>query len=109
MTALTPEQYRALANEYAGVFMEGQYGYETPIPAALRTAADQLEAVHRWNWRHEGTFADDELEAILTTGTAPQEDRVDCGVVSLDDWGYPPTFCTKTAGHDGVHNKHGRV
>jgi len=92
MTALTPQQMRELADEarreLTGVILaaENEYGFDPSHPeqalldvsvAALRTAADQLEAVQAVLDRAEAENAahlyPDEFTAILTADTAPQE------------------------------------
>lgn len=76
MTTLTPEQMRALA--------EDMHGYRTPVDtivaaqSALRSAADQLEALQRLSdsWKREGVTPDFWIElnrALRTGGTAPQD------------------------------------
>lgn len=64
MTAFTPQQMRELSE--LGWMPDDQ------VRAALRTAADQLEAVGAWNWRHEGLFVNQDVESILTADTASE-------------------------------------
>lgn len=66
MTATTPEQMRALADQ-----VKNYWPPRAEIQAALRAAADQLEAVRRWNHRDGYHLADRELDAILAGDTAP--------------------------------------
>lgn len=84
MTAPTPEQMRALATELDALAMLtlGTALWHTvhEAKAALRAAADQLEAVERWLWMQNGHLpgvAIEELSAILNADTAPQENRDD--------------------------------
>lgn len=81
MTAPTPEQMRALAEdvlERVAADRDGDLDFADRIMTALRTAADQLEAVqelHRWLRKNIGSPA---LHARLdqfTADTAPQGDR----------------------------------
>jgi hypothetical protein len=88
MTAATPEQLRSLADEplmynEAGVKFRGRAGKPIDeLRAALRAAADQLEAsvshvqvrrvVKEW-WLENEANADALIARILTADTAPQE------------------------------------
>lgn len=73
MTAPAPEQLRSLANNDALMFIE----VGEDIRTALRTAADQLEAVQAWKRTWDlSTGAEVALDAILTANTAPQEPTV---------------------------------
>lgn len=83
MTAPAPEQLRALANATANLTVDNDWDATVvaDVMVALRAAADQLEAVQAWNWRHEGLFVDPGLDLILTADTAPQEERM-----SKCDW-----------------------
>lgn len=74
MTNFTPEQYRALSDLDA---LDYRF-HMNDVRTALRTAADQLEAVralHRHDIGGEFWVAASPLDAILTAGTAPQEGR----------------------------------
>lgn len=83
MSAAAPEQMRALAAHHQSDV--DYYGYSTgslsaKTAAALRAAADQLEAVRRIVEDYDeddvdGRGLSDALEAVLTADTAPQEDR----------------------------------
>jgi hypothetical protein len=74
MTAPTPEQMRALAEDVQHTVDNGYEFAPENVVAALRTAADQLEAVQK--------VLDDPLRRWIdvarimrTADTAPQEDR----------------------------------
>ncbi|MCS6578274.1 hypothetical protein [Curtobacterium poinsettiae] len=74
---MTPERYRALADELqsAAAIDFGVSG-DTMFAAqsALRAAADQLEAVRAWVDEHHHHFAEiSELAAVLDADTAPHE------------------------------------
>lgn len=102
MTAPTPEQMRELADAADNPTRDNDWDNRViaDVMAALRAAADQLEAVQdrerlaaviydaqhsrngaRWLSTVDGTpnvvsyVAADAIRAILTTVTAPQEDR----------------------------------
>jgi hypothetical protein len=76
MTAPTPQQMRALADLSTSDYRLRM----NEVRAALRAAADQLEAVRALEriyvdaWDSYAVPAD-ALDAILTADTAPQEDR----------------------------------
>ncbi len=80
MTALTPQQMRELADRGAVAVVE-DIGTARELIAALRTAADQVEAVqyianaYRFDAETAACIVSVRLDTILTADTAPQEDR----------------------------------
>lgn len=76
---MTPEQMRALANEH----LESSPAIDTKMIAALRAAADQLEAVRKLASARASTAREvrdrgnerswNDVLALLTADTAPQE------------------------------------
>lgn len=113
---MTPEQMRALADKPEEFFARHQPESMRDFAAALRAAADQLEAVRRWadqtvDWavRTNNQFdmgynsAAGDVQAILTADTAPQEHHPACG--ALDE----PCHCKERGdapqeGRDAVYS-----